>query len=358
MNDFLSTEFLGNPVSSWLLVIGGILVGFALLKLTKVLVLRRLRKFSLKTKTTIDDFLLKIIEKALVPVLYFVIIYAGLQYLELSEKATDIAKVAMLFICTFFALRFINAVIEYAILNVLKQQDDGEAKQKQAKGLLVIVKVIVWLFGIVFLLDNFGYNITTIVAGLGIGGIAIALAAQTVLGDLFSYFSILFDRPFEIGDFIIVDDKLGVVEYIGIKTTRLKSIEGDQLVCSNKDLTDSRIHNFKRMERRRVVFSIGVTYGTSPQVLEAIPNMVKAIIEKDENLVFDRGHFTTFGDFSLNFEFVYFILTSDFNAHRDAQQRIFYEIYREFEAKGIEFAFPTQTLFVNQEGDPEKAKLN
>ncbi|MCH5598085.1 mechanosensitive ion channel family protein [Niabella ginsengisoli] len=257
-----------------------------------------------------------------------------------------------------FALRLINAVIEYAILSFLKTKEDGDIKQRQAKGLLVIVKVIVWIFGIVFLLDNFGYNVTTIVAGLGIGGIAIALAAQAILGDLFSYFVILFDRPFEIGDFLVVDDKVGTVEYIGIKTTRLRTLQGEQLICSNKDLTDSRVHNFKEMEKRRVVFALGVTYQTDAETLAQIPELVKEIIEKNEDVVYDRGHFSGFGDFSLNFEFVYYMLSSDFNIHMDTQQRIYLDIYREFEKRNIEFAFPTQTLFVNNESKIPQAEYN
>ena len=167
------------------------------------------------------------------------------------------------------------------------------------------------MLGIVFLLDNLGYNVTTIIAGLGIGGIAIALAAQAILGDLFSYFVILFDRPFEIGGFIIVDDKMGVVEYIGIKTTRLRTLGREQLVCSNKDLTDSRVHNYKCMEKRRVVFSVGITYKATAETLETIPQLVKDIITRYDDVVFDHGHLSGFGNFSLNFEFVYYILSSD-----------------------------------------------
>ena len=238
--------------------------------------------------------------------------------------------------------------MKYFVLSILKKQEDGDLKQKQARGLLVIVKVAVWILGIVFLLSNLGYDVTSIIAGLGIGGIAIALAAQTILGDLFSYFVILFDRPFEIGDFIIIDDKMGVVEYIGIKTTRLRTLSGEQLICSNKDLTDSRVHNYKRMQKRRVVFSIGVTYQTPADVLESIPRLVKEIIEKKDAVIYDRGHFAGFGDFSLNFEFVYYVLSSDYNKYMNTQQEILLNIYRSFENKKIDFAYPTQTIFLEK----------
>lgn len=349
MNVFQTTRFLGNPLSSWLIVIGGIILAIILLKITRTVILKKLRNLSAKTKVTFDDFIIEILEKTFVPVLYFSAIYAGLNYLDLPDKVNSVANVIMLIICTFYVLRLINSVIQYLILNVLKQQDEADTKQRQAKGLLIIVKVVIWLFGIVFLLDNFGYNVSTIVAGLGIGGIAVALAAQTVLGDVFSYFSILFDRPFEIGDFIIVGDKLGVVEHIGIKTTRLKSLEGDQLICSNKDLTDSRIHNFKRMEKRRVAFTIGVTYQTSATSLNDIPEIVKQIILNDQHVNYDRGHLISFGDSSINYEFVYFIPSPDFALFKDIQQRILLNIYTEFEKREIEFAYPTQTLFIKKE---------
>ena len=162
---------------------------------------------------------------------------------------------------------------------------------------MLVINLCIWFLGIVFLFDNLGYDVTAIIAGLGIGGIAIALAAQNILGDLFNYFVIFFDRPFEIGDFIVLDDKKGNVEYIGIKTTRLKSITGEQIIISNTDLTNSRLHNFKRMEQRRVLFTLGVTYQTTPEQLQMIPGIIKSIIEDQEGITFDRAHFATFGDF-------------------------------------------------------------
>jgi small-conductance mechanosensitive channel len=161
---------------------------------------------------------------------------------------------------TFFVLRIVTSFIGYSFKRALARKEKNELREKQAKGILLIVQIIIWVIGLLFLIDNLGFDITTLVAGLGIGGIAIALAAQTVLGDLFSYLVIFFDKPFEIGDFIIVEDKMGTVEYIGIKTTRLRTLGGEQLVCSNTDLTNSRVHNYKRMQERRIVFAFGVVY--------------------------------------------------------------------------------------------------
>ena len=183
---------------------------------------------------------------------------------------------------------------------------------------------------------------------LGVGGIAIGLAAQAVLKDLFSYFSIIFDRPFEVGDFIIVGDLLGTVEYIGAKTTRLRSLGGEQLIFSNTDLTDSRIKNYKRMEQRRVLFQFGIVYQTPYEKLQQIPSIVKKIIEDVEDTIFDRTHFSSYGDSNLVFEVVYYVVGSDYNKYMDIQQSINLAIFKEFETRGVEFAYPTQTLYINK----------
>ncbi|MCK4428221.1 MAG: mechanosensitive ion channel family protein, partial [candidate division Zixibacteria bacterium] len=193
-----------------------------------------------------------------------------------------------------------------------------------------------------------GFKISTVIAGLGIGGIAVALAAQAILGDLFSYFSILFDRPFEVGDFIILDDYLGTIEHIGIKTTRVRSLGGEQLVFSNADLTNSRLRNYKRMAKRRVVFKLGVTYQTTLEQVKEIPTIIKNIIQNITDTVFDRAHFSSYGDFSLVFETVYYVLSRDYNKYMNIQQEINFAIKEEFEKRGIEFAYPTQTLFLEK----------
>ena len=349
MNNFLDNIYFGNSLQKWLIALGIIFIGLVVVYFVKVFAVKGFKKWSKRTDTTFDDFLVSLFEKCLVPYLYFVSIAGAVYTLELSAKASRIFHVVILLVTTFYVVKAINATLQYLIYSFLQRHDEGKVKQRQVSGIIVIFKIIVWVVGIIFLLDNLGYNITTIVAGLGIGGIAIALAAQTFLGDLFCYFVILFDRPFEIGDFITVDDKMGEVEFIGIKTTRLRSLGGEQLICSNRYLTESRVHNFKRLQKRRVSFNLGVTYQTSPEMLEAIPGIVKEIISAKPDILFDRVHFVGFGNFSLNFEIVYFFLTADFNAHMDLQQQIFYEIYREFSNKEIAFAYPTQTLFINRD---------
>jgi small-conductance mechanosensitive channel len=268
---------------------------------------------------------------------------------EATARAVDIAGKILLAI---FGIRFVIAVL----VNVIKyywlpkEADDG--REKTVKALMPIVKIAVWIVGLIFLIDNLGFEIGTVVAGLGIGGVAVALAGQAILKDLFSYFAILFDRPFEIGDNIAVGDQMGTVEKVGVKTTRLRSIGGEQLIFSNADLTDSRVQNYKRMDRRRISFEIGVTYQTPAAQLQRIPAMVGEVIDPVAGTDFDRAHFSSFGDSALIFEIVYFVHGNDYKFYMDVQQQINLALFERFEAEGIEFAYPTQTVFLEQEGTP------
>ncbi len=204
----------------------------------------------------------------------------------------------------------------------------------------------VWTITFMALFDNFGFNVATIIAGLGVGGIAIGLAAQSILGDVFASFAISLDRPFEIGDFIVVDELMGTVEAIGLKTTRIRSLGGELLVFPNSDLVQSRIKNYKKMTERRIVFLIGVTYDTDQSSVRAIPEIIKKCIESCEHTRFDRAHFSQFGACSLDYEVVYFVLSPEFMIYRDIQQSINLQIREEFDRLGIAFAFPTRTIDV------------
>jgi small-conductance mechanosensitive channel len=353
MQEFLNQVFWGNIIQDYLVALGIFVVGLIIVKILQKIVLYRLKKWSEKTETKVDDFLIKGIEKSIIPLLYYGAFYLGLRSLTLSSQVIDIIKISSLFILTFFILKFISSTVMFFMSYFVQKQERGDEKVRQLRGMTVLINVIIWVIGLLFLMDNIGFDITTVIAGLGIGGIAIALAAQAVLGDIFSYFVIFFDRPFEVGDFIVVGDKKGTVEYTGIKTTRIRALSGEQLVFSNTDLTNSRLHNFKKMQERRVVFSLGVIYQTTAAQLEEIPKLVREIIEKHSDVRFDRGHFSSYGDFSLNFEFVYFVLGSDYVKYMDTQHSINLNIYSEFEKRGIEFAYPTQTLFVSKEAAPQ-----
>jgi small-conductance mechanosensitive channel len=200
--------------------------------------------------------------------------------------------------------------------------------------------------GILILVENLGYNITTIITGLGIGGIAIALAAQNILTDLFSYFVIFLDKPFEIGDTISVNNITGSVEHIGIKTSHIRSVSGEQLIMPNTELVKSTIKNSKRLERRGVTFKLNVRYDTAKDKLKALPEMIKEIVGRQPYATLDRCHLIALGDFSLTYEVLFFIDSSDYKTYLDIQQNIFLDIMDAFSQKGIDFAFPGQTFIL------------
>ncbi len=351
MKQILDYNFLGNTVSQYLYALGLFLFIIVCTTIFKKIILSKLKTWAKKTETTLDDIIIRGIEKAVIPLIYFLGFYTGLKYLNLPASIDKSITIGFAAIVTIFIIKIITSAFRLSLNAYVLKQENGDLRQKQLKGITSLINFIIWVVGFLFLLDNLGFKVSTVITGLGIGGIAVALAAQTILGDLFSYFIIFFDRPFEIGDFINVADKSGNVEYIGIKSTRLRSLTGEQLVISNTDLVSSRIHNFKKMEKRRILFKLGVIYETPAELLKEIPSIVKKIIDEQRNATFDRGHFSDFGDFSLNFEFVYYVLSSDYAIYRDIQQEINFKIFEEFEKRGISFAYPTQTLFINKEND-------
>ena len=344
----MEQTFLGNSILHYTISLAVFLLALIIVKILKFIVLSRLKNIAQRTATTIDDFLISVFGKVILPLLYFGSFYISLKMLTLASILIKSINVFMLVLLTVFITRFTTMFISYGFKIYLKKRGKDIASEHSLNTTLRVIKFIVWALAVMFFLDNLGFKISTVIAGLGIGGIAIGLAAQAVLKDLFSYFSIIFDRPFEVGDFIIVGDYLGTVEYIGAKTTRIRSLSGEQVVFSNTDLTDSRVRNYKRMDKRRVAFKFGVVYQTPLAKLKEIPGMVESIIKNIDNTVFDRTHFSSYGDFSLIFEVVYYVISSDYNKYMDTQQRINFDLYEEFEKKGIEFAYPTQTLYVNK----------
>jgi small-conductance mechanosensitive channel len=353
MQEFLNQTWLGNTIQDYLIVLGVFISAVIVITIFKVVILSRLRKWAGSTETKLDDLLIRGLEKSIVPVLYILSFYLSVKTLSLHPKAENAIDVVSVILITFFIIRMITATFRFGLDSYIKRkataEEEAERRIKQLRGITAIVNFLIYVLGFIFLLDNLGFEITTIIAGLGIGGIAIALAAQAILGDLFSYFVIFFDRPFEIGDFIVIGEFRGNIEHIGIKTTRVRSLSGEQLVFGNSDLTNSRIQNFKRMDRRRVVFKLGVTYQTPAEKLEEAVMIVKKIIIDHPDVTYDRGHFASFGAFSLDFEFVYYVLSNDYKQYMDIQQDVNLRVFREFEKRGIEFAYPTQTLFINKE---------
>ncbi len=348
MNDFLETRYWGNTIQDYVIATAIILITIIASQIIKKIILIRLEKKSNEENKTRHAFIAKSINRFVIPALYFGAVYLALEFLSFGKSFNKIIGIVYSVLLTFFTIRFLIATLNYSLSKYFEEKRGGK-DSRRLKLLSSFLNFLIWIIGLLFLLDNLGFQISAVVAGLGIGGIAVALAAQAILGDLFSYFVIIFDRPVEIGDFITFDTKAGTIEKIGIKTTRVRSLSGEQLIVANSKLTSSILHNYKRMESRRIVFNLGVTYQTKAEKLKIIPSTIKSIIEQYEIAKFDRANFKNYGDFSLIFEIVYFILSSDYLQYMDTQEKINLEIYEQFEKLGIEFAYPTQTLLVNKQ---------
>ncbi|MGD1850472.1 MAG: mechanosensitive ion channel family protein [Cyanophyceae cyanobacterium] len=313
--------------------------------------LRKIRRFTRDSQFQGDDVFVKVLDLTVLPVLYFGIIYASFQSLKLNPTlatALDASGAIVVAICCILG---VQQLIEYSLGFYYAPNRYAPEKRERNKAKVNLIspaiRVVLWAVGIVFLLQNLGYDLSAVVASLGIGGIAIALASQGLLQDLFSYFAIVLDVPFSIGDFIVVDDYAGTVKHIGIKTTRLESISGEQLVFPNQYLTSAKFQNFQEMKRRQVVFSLGVIYDTTREKLIEIPRVIQEIIEAIENTEFVRSHFASYGASSLDIETVYYVLDSDYLIYMNIQQQITFAIWDAFKSRNIEFAYPSQTIYLD-----------
>jgi small-conductance mechanosensitive channel len=344
--EILESTLLGNPVRSWLVAAGVTLLVAALLRLFVRVLLARVQDLASRTSIPYDDALVRALRRTGWLFILAVAIRIGLEGISLPpvvESWIDrLVLFAVLLQVGLWASSWMGDVLD--AWRRRRFADDPEALSSYNL-LRYAALVLVWSAVLLLFLDNVGIDVTALIAGLGVGGIAIALALQSLLGDLFASLSIVLDKPFLVGDFLIVDDKLGTVESIGLKTTRLRSLSGEQLVFANADLLDSRIRNYGRMQERRAVFRFGVVYGTDPAKLRAIPGIVRESIEALENTRFDRSHFKSFGDSSLEFETVYYMTVPDYNSYMDVQQAINLTLFERFAAEGIEFAFPTRTVY-------------
>lgn len=339
------TNFFHNDFSTYALALGLFIFYSALLYIIRLVITQYLARIVKHTKTDIDDVILEAILKIKTPIYLYVAFYFAVHTLVLPAFLFKIILIILIVLLTYQVIISLQIGIDYFVKRFsAREKNDGT---KYAYSIIGTVgKGILWLFGILLILSNLGINVTSLITGLGIGGVAIALALQNILGDLFSSFAIYFDKPFVVGDFIIVGDKMGVVKKVGIKTTRIQALQGEEVVISNKDLTALQIQNFKHMTERRIVFSFGVTYETPNEKLKKIPSMVKKIITDKENTRFDRAHFLQFDSSALTFQVVYYVLTGDYNIYMDIQQEINFEIKEAFEKEKIDMAYPTQTIYM------------
>ncbi|MBI4389745.1 MAG: mechanosensitive ion channel family protein [Nitrospinae bacterium] len=346
----LTTGFLGNPVKDWLLSLAIALAVYAALLIFRQIVSKKLARLAGKIKQESGAIFEGLREQTKSFFLLVLAGYSGSLSLDLSRSLEiKISQVLILAILLQAGI-WLGWLISFWVNETIKGKKEEDPAGATTIGALgFILRLALWGAVLLLALDNLGFNITALVAGLGVGGIAVALAVQNILGDLFASLTIVIDKPFVIGDFIIVEDYMGTVERIGLKTTSVRSLSGEQIVFPNSNLLQSRVRNYKRMSERRVVFSIGVVYQTPAVKLKEIPGMVRGIVESRPGVRFDRSHFKDYGDSSLNFETVYYVLSPDYNVFMDTQQSVNLAIFERFENEKIEFAYPTRTLFVNSQ---------
>lgn len=343
--------FIGQlEVTKWLIAIGLFLVLTLLFKIIQVIVLARLEMLSQKTSTDIDDMMIRAVKSIRAWAYTLAALYIALQPFNLPHWL-DITLTALFLVTIVWQLIEVAAcVIDYGVTRFLEKDEDGDGivdpNAATASDLVTLMsRIILWVLGIIFVLSNLGIEVTSLIAGLGIGGIAIAFALQGILSDLFASFSIYADRPFRVGDYVVIGADSGTVERIGVKSTRIRTLQGEELVISNTELTTARVQNFKKMQERRISSQFGITYETAHDKVKMVPGIVERIFESIAGARLDRVHFTAFADSALLFDVVYYIESPEYVDYLDRQQRFNFELMDKFAELGIEFAYPTQTIY-------------
>jgi small-conductance mechanosensitive channel len=316
------------------------------LRIFKFYIVHYLRELSKKTSNDYDDLVITLLGHISWPLCVIFSVWLGIQFTDVPEIGASIVNYLLLIFFIWHAIGAASDSIQFL--------GDKVSKKRGTNGdgiigfLTTLCKLLVWVVAGLLIASNLGYDISALLAGLGVGGIAIAFALQNVLTDLFASLSIYMDKPFKVGDYIVVGSDGGTVKKIGVKSTRIKTLKGEELIIPNQVLTSERVHNYKRLRERRVVVKIGVTYNTSSAKMEKIPKMMESIVKKEKIARFDRCHFDNFGDSALGFETVFYIESADYLDYMNAQQRILLSIKKEFEKAKIDMAYPTQTLYLKK----------
>lgn len=345
MNETFNTFLVSDYHPALFILIGSYLI----LWIIKNILIGKLKKLSQRTETYLDDLVLECLEQTRHFFMLGTSVFLGFQAFHLDKKYGHIAdKVFYVLIAMQLIVWGKSGITFWINRNIEMKADDPSAKT--TFGFVGLILKFLFIAGVLlFMLNNLGVNVSTFIAGLGVGGIAIALATQNILGDLFASLSIVIDKPFIVGDFVSMGEWAGTIENVGLKTTRIRSISGEQVIVSNTDLLSSRIRNFKRMQERRIVFQLGVTYQVARADLASAPVLIENIIKAEKGVRFDRAHFFKFGESSLDLEIVYWVLSPEYNQYMDVHQKILLSIHENFEASRLSFAYPTRTIFLEKE---------
>lgn len=349
VDGWLEYTWHGATVTQWLLAAAVFGAVYVLLSLGRRLALRRLAALASRTATQVDDLAMEIVRRTQPYFLVLIAAHSAARVVAPSGGFATVFRAVSIIVVLLQAGVWGNGLIGFGAEHYARRATGDAGLRATIQALGYGVRFALWAVLVVTALQNFGINVTALVTGLGIGGVAIALAVQNILGDLFAALAIVVDRPFVVGDAITVDNLSGTVEHVGLKTTRIRSVDGEQVVIANGDLLKSRIHNYKRMEQRRVVFSVNVAHDTPADAVARIPDIVRAVIALSPKTKFDRCHLLAFTESSLRLEAVYFILDPDYNLYADTQHAINLEIMRRFAAEKIALALPARSVFVRGE---------
>ena len=343
----LQQQYFGNALQTYVTAGAVFLLVLLVLYIIKKVIVQYLKRVATKTKTDFDDALVEQIKSIPWVVLIFFAGVAGLQSLELPQQVQTILGKLTLIVATYVIAGQTVKLLTYSLDKLMRHGESGKIRSNVGILQLMhrLIGIVIWSIALLFVLSNFGINVTSVAAGLGIGGIAVAFAVQSILSDIFSSFAIYFDRPFEVGDFIVLGQEAGVVEHIGIKSTRIKALRGERLIISNKEIMSTRIQNFKTLQKRRIVFNIGIVYETPFAKVKQVPALITEAFAKVENTELDRVHFSEFGESALGFEIVYYVTDPSYITYRERQQEINFNIVELFNKNKIEFAYPTRTIY-------------
>lgn len=348
VNFFITYEFLGISLANWAFAVVLATISFVFARTLIGVFLRKLRKISASPNAPISRIAVVVLSGTSNTLLLLASILIGVGLLDLPERWLVRVSSLWFVVAALQVGLWANRASALALAQYFKRHSASETFQGSALATLSLwgAKVFLWVVVVLAMLSNVGVNITAFVASLGVGGIAIALAMQNILGDVFASLSIAVDKPFEVGDFIVVGSLSGTVEHVGLKTTRIRSLGGEQIVMANADMIGSTIQNYKRLLERRIVFEIALNYGCSAQQVREVPQRIEHIIRQQKKARFDRCHFRSFGESALEFEVVYIVLDPSYNVYMDIQQDINLEIMDAFNEIGVSFALPSRTVYV------------
>jgi small-conductance mechanosensitive channel len=345
LRDMGQVAYYGNTLVAWAKALLTFALWFTVLPLVRAFIARRLKKRVVDHPVAFLILVRTLIDSTRRIFMIAVASYFALRWLSIPPRLDRIVDIGILVIVWWQVGNWLSGLVRHLIRN-RRGHDLAGAEGAASLNILHFVGVMmVWVFAFLMLLANLGVKIMPLVAGLGVGGVAIALAVQNVLGDLFASLSIALDKPFRVGDFLVIGDEKGTVERIGIKSTRLRSLSGEQIVMSNGDLLQSRVRNYGLLYERRATFSVGVVYETPVGKVREIPRLLEAAIRAQEKTRFDRAHFARLGDFALTFEAVYFVLDAEYNTFMNIQQAINLQLMQDFAERGIAFAYPTNVQY-------------